>query len=156
MRQYNTKLRFHDHQENQKLWLKRKVIKSGENKLTPKRTGPWTVLTKMPNGVNFQIIIDKSHEKKIVHHDKLVPVKGNKHAMDTSKTRSLPYVNIEGDSSDSSTIRTLTDYNDSEYLPSETDSDSSEPELEGRRRYPMRNRTQRNITSAIPWDSIQL
>ena len=31
-RQYNTKLRFHDHQENQKMWLKRKVIKSGENK----------------------------------------------------------------------------------------------------------------------------
>ena len=72
MRQYNTKLRFHDHQENQEVWLKRKVIKSGENKVAPKHTGPWTVLKKMQNGVNFQIINDKSQEKKIVHHDRLV------------------------------------------------------------------------------------
>ena len=57
-------------------------------------------------------------------------MKGNKHAMDTSKNQSLPYVNSEGDSSDSSTNRTLSDYNDSEYLPSEIDSDVSEPELE--------------------------
>ena len=74
--QYNQKLRFIDHQDGDKVWLKVKFYKTGENrKLAPRRGGPWTVLRKLPNRVNFEIQNDKTKEKKIVHHDRLTPLK---------------------------------------------------------------------------------
>ena len=56
MKQYNKKLKFNDYIEGDKVWLKAKYYKTGENrKLAPRRGGPWTVLRKLPNGVNFEI-----------------------------------------------------------------------------------------------------
>ena len=48
MRQYNKNVRFNDHKVGAKVWLKNKFVKSGENKLAPKRTGPLTVIERMP------------------------------------------------------------------------------------------------------------
>ena len=53
--------------------MKNKHYKSGENrKLAPRRNGPWIVLRKLPNGVNFQIENSRK-EQKVVHHDRLLP-----------------------------------------------------------------------------------
>ena len=39
-----------------KVWLRKKCYKTGENrKLSPRRTGPWTVIETFPNLVNFRI-----------------------------------------------------------------------------------------------------
>ena len=44
-----------NHQLGDKVWLKVKFYKTGENrKLAPRRQGPWTLLKKLPNGVNFR------------------------------------------------------------------------------------------------------
>ena len=60
-RQYNKKLRFVAYQNGQKVWLKVKHYKTGENqKLAPRSTGPFTVVERMPNGVNFRIINDEN------------------------------------------------------------------------------------------------
>ena len=64
--QYNKNLRFHFNQVGQELWLKNGRDQEGENKLAPKRTGPWTVIKKMPNGVNFEIQSDNLHKKYIL------------------------------------------------------------------------------------------
>ena len=75
--QYNTNLRFVDYEPNQKVWLKVKHYKTGENrKLAPRRTGPWNVIRKLPNGVNFRIE-NSQGEQKVVHHDRLIPVVEN-------------------------------------------------------------------------------
>ena len=72
---YNRNLRFIDSQEDERVWLKTNPFKTGGNpKLAPRRNGPWTVIEKLPNGVNFRI--KNAHkETKIVHHDRLLPVK---------------------------------------------------------------------------------
>lgn len=76
-KQYNTNLRFNDYVPGQKVWLKVKFYKTGENrKLAPRRSGPWKVVEKLPNGVNFKIKNSKS-EVKIVHHDRLSAVVEN-------------------------------------------------------------------------------
>ena len=154
--QYNKKLRFHDYQAGQKVWLKTNVVNSGENKLAPKRTGPWTVIKRMPNGVNFEMQNDKSYKKKIVHHDKLKTVKENTYVINTptKQPESVVVEHSEDDSSDSSSIHTLSNRSDNDYSPSESDSDTSTPEIERERRYPARHRTQRNLPDTIPWASI--
>ena len=54
--QYNNKLNFNDYKVGDQAWLKKKYYKTGENrKLSPRRTGPWTIVDKMPNGVNFRV-----------------------------------------------------------------------------------------------------
>ena len=74
--QYNKNLRFVDHRAGYNVWLKVKYYKTGENrKLAHCRRGPWTVVKKLPNGVNFEICNDQTKEKKIVHHDRLSPVR---------------------------------------------------------------------------------
>ena len=56
--------------------MKVKFYKTGENrKLAPRYSGPWTVLQKLPNGVNFEINNPSTSETKIVHHDRLIPFK---------------------------------------------------------------------------------
>ena len=74
--QYNKNLRFINHQEGEKVLLKVKYYKTGEiRKLAPRYSGPWTVLRKLPNGVNFEIYNPTTSAKKIVHHDRLIPFK---------------------------------------------------------------------------------
>ena len=75
--QYNRNLCFINYSEGQQVWLKVKHYKTGENrKLAPRRDGPWKIISKLPNGVNFQIENSRK-ERKIVHHDRLSPVEDN-------------------------------------------------------------------------------
>ena len=68
MKHYNRNIVFYDYKENDQVWLKRKHFKPGENrKLTPRKSGPWIVIKKLPNGVNFEIVDPKSKETKVVH-----------------------------------------------------------------------------------------
>ena len=54
--QYNKNIRFHDYWEGDRVWLSVKYYKTGENRnLSPRRRGPWTVLQKLPDGLNFKI-----------------------------------------------------------------------------------------------------
>ena len=65
--------------EGEKVWLKIKHFKTGENrKLSPRRDGPLIVLRKMPNGVNFEINNENTSETKIVHHDRLSPIRNKR------------------------------------------------------------------------------
>ena len=75
MKQYNKKLNFNDYIEGN---MKVKYYKTGENrKLAPRRGGPWIVLRKLPNDVNFEIKNIATKEVKIVPCDRLTPVKEN-------------------------------------------------------------------------------
>ena len=143
----NRNLRFHDYQPGEKVWMKTDVIKGGENKLAPKRSGPWTVIQKMPNGVTFQIRHDDSEETKIVHHDKLKMVRQS--VSDSEEPRTFQ----QGCDSDVTSSGSSSEHSD--FSPSDSD-DSEEEEVVRDRRYPVRNRQQRVIPGAIPWTSVQL
>ena len=70
---YNKNLRFIDYTVGQKVWVKVKHYKTGENrKLAPRRDGPWTIVDKLPNGVNFRVENSRK-QQKTVHHDRLSP-----------------------------------------------------------------------------------
>ena len=82
MKQYNKNIRFYDHVAGDMVWLKTKYCKTGENrKLSARRNGPWVIVRKMPNGVNFEIKNEKTSDIKIVHHDRLSPVKKSKNVV---------------------------------------------------------------------------
>lgn len=156
-KQYNRNLKFIDHRGGEKVWLKVKHYKTGENrKLAPRRTGPWTVVSKLPNGVNFKIRNDKSREEKIVHHDRISPIKG-----ELCKSNTVPEIPDRQQSSSSETDETDSESSD-DYEPSsnsdeendsneETDTDNQEEV-----RFPRRVRTQREIPGTIPWSAIRL
>ena len=73
MKQYNKNIMFFDYKPGEQVWVKRKRFKPGENrKLAPRKSGPWTVVEKLPNGVNFRIINEKK-DTKVIHHDRLIP-----------------------------------------------------------------------------------
>ena len=58
------------------MWLQVKFYKTGENrKLAPRYSGPWTEIQNLANGVNFEIRNPQTSEKKIAHHDRLIPFK---------------------------------------------------------------------------------
>ena len=66
---------YHDYDEGDKVWLKKKCYRTGENKkLSPRKTGPWVIIKKYDNLVNFKIQMGK--EEKVVHYNRIVPVKG--------------------------------------------------------------------------------
>ena len=72
---YNKHLEFIDYLPGQKVWLNTKYFKTGENrKFAPRRDGPWTIIEKLNNGVNFNIRNGNSKEFKIFHHDLLHPI----------------------------------------------------------------------------------
>ena len=154
-KQYNKKLRFFDYQPGDKVWMSTKHFKSGESrKLSPRRCGPWTVLGKLDNGVNFRVRRDSTKEEKIVHHDRLYPVKGGGEAEASNANR-----NYESSPAESST-EPSSEYDGSD---SELDSDdfSSEEEVVADpapvgSRFPVRNRRQREIPGAVPWSSVRL
>ena len=157
-RQYNTKLRFIDYGRGQKVWLKVKHYKTGEDrKLAPRRTGPWKVIQKLPNGVNFEIE-NANGEKKVVHHDRIVPMLEN-------GFRNKPSVqvqvspNSEGEDSD-------IDFSDSDsdasvYEPQEAEFEN-QAELEDqenevhREVRPRRQRQARYLPDSIPWGSLKI
>ena len=156
--QYNRKLRFFDYPSGAKVWLKTDVINSGDNKLAPKRTGPWTVIQKMPNGVTFRIINEGTGVRKIVHHDKLSPVRGDD-SVPPIDGEAQPDQNSDNDVPDSDGWTSSAESSaHSDYSPSESselDDSDSEAEPDDGRRYPLRERTARVIPGAIPWDALR-
>ena len=168
--QYNENLRFLNHQEGEKVWLKVKFYKTGENrKLAPRYSGPWTIVRKLPNGVNFEINNSRTSETKIVHHDRLLPFKsgtnedneekefdtvrnqtdndvkkfGENHPPDAMTSSSSE--DEESSASSDTTDDVISDVEDS-------DSDFATPP----RQYPQRMRRPRQFYGDIPWDAIRL
>ena len=127
--------------------MKKGYFKTGENrKLSQKRTDPWSVLKKLANGVNFEIINDTTRERKLIHHDRLKRIKGdcNKKQFEfqTSASENNGYVSSTSTSSSSATS----------YFSPAKESAASETNTENNVRspYPMRIRTQRRLSGTIP------
>ena len=75
-KQYNKNIRFHNYHVGEKVWMRTKYFKTGENKkLSPRRNGPWTVVECLPNCLNFRIQNDSTKNQKVVHHNRITPVK---------------------------------------------------------------------------------
>ena len=146
MKQYNKNIRFHDHKSGDKVWLKRRYYKTGENrKLSSRKSGPWTIIRKMPNGVNFKIENEKK-ERKIIHHDRLVPFRSQ-----TKKDVISPSVSRSNCKNDNTSVNS-----DSENTSDESSDENVEEEEEvAERRYPLRERRQRAFEGTIPWDAIE-
>ena len=148
---YNRNIRFHDYLPGERVWLKADVINAGENKLAPKRSGPWTIVEKMPNGVTFRISNNDTGVTKVVHHDKLKLVRSSPSMADSSHREPGLECHRESEGSTSSASSSV----HSDYSPSESDdSDSSVEEPVANRRYPVRNRPARVLPGAIPWDAV--
>ena len=140
-RQYDKNVNFQNYEIGEKVWLKKKNFKVGESrKLSPRKTGPWTIRNKMTNGVTYQIENDSTKKTLVVHHDRMERVKRN-------KSNSA----IRDDQNES-------DQYDSDISSSETEREESVDEMKPNvePRYPTRVRTQRMIEGAIPWDAVQL
>ena len=157
-KQYNKRLNVFDHKPGEKVWMTTKYFKTGESrKLSPRRSGPWTIIEKLPNGVNFRVRCDSTKEEKVVHHDRLSPVKGRGEMKQkvvpshrNRRTRTPPR-NEDVDLSDFTTDPSSSEDEGSDYEPSSSDSASS---AEGERRYPVRNRQQRVIPGAVLWNLV--
>ena len=142
--------------------MKVKFYKTGENrKLSPRRNGPWTVLSKLPNGVNFHIINDKTREEKVVHHDRINPVKGDRsHQSAGGRARSLPEVEPEPAAEEVTESSDTDSDAHSEYQPSSGSSSEEGSATEGEDnvapvpRYARRNRLQRVIPGAMSWSDV--
>ena len=149
-KQYNKNLNFNDFKPGDRAWLKKKHYKTGENrKLSPRKTGPFTIIEKLPNGVNFRIKNEANGSIQNVHHDRLIPFKKatseHKQANDRSANDSS---GDQGNTSESES--------ENEVDVEAEDSDSSENSVENSNRYPVRNRQPRIIEGAIPWDAIDI
>ena len=154
-RQYNKNVRVKSYTIGQKVWLKSKYYKTGESKkLAPRKSGPWTMTKILENGVNFETKRDSNSDKIIVHHGRIIPMKLNPDVSNTKESSTEP----DSDDNDDTKI------NGRE--PGSGDGVNSDPEIESTpdqgyenanvdRRYPWRNRTQRQIPGAIPWEAIQ-
>ena len=139
---YNKKLRFFDYSPGQKVWLKTKHFKTGENrKCSPRRDGPWTVIEKLRNGVNFSIQNDKTKQFKVVHHDRLKPAFFSTEHTQKKKPSpphspvTNPEVNDDASPEDN-------------YLD-DSDSESDDDETAPAPRYPRRDRVPRVIPGAV-------
>ena len=147
-KQYNRNLRFNDYKGGDKVWLKVKYYKTGENrKLSRRRSGPWTVLTKLPNGVNFKIRNDKSNDEKVVHHDRMSPFTLHSTALQEPVTNIPPH-ECEASSSTSSDSA-------SDYEPT-TDDSSEEAGAEAlaEPRYSRRALAPRLVPGMVSWDNV--
>ena len=164
-RQYNKNLRFIDYAKGQKVWLKVKYYKSGENqKLSPRRNGPWSVVDKLPNGVNFRIKNDRN-EEKVVHHDRIYPVTERvPEAQPPSVTpdeEPLPSATAPPDDVTDGNLNSGSDgYSDYEPTtnssPDNDSSDNDEQPGADVRCYPQRVHNRRIIPGAVPWSDVHL
>ena len=134
-KEYNKKVQFFDYKAGETVWMKKKRFKPGENrKLSPRKTGPWTVIRKCNNGVNFEIENDKNKKRNIIHHNRLYPY-------DRKKPVSAELIANDADT---------------EEYESEISSSSEESQVENEpiRRYPLRSRRAPNREGYISWDVI--
>ncbi len=160
-KQYNQAIRFNDYAVGQSVWLKVKHYKTGENrKLAPRCYGPWTVLEKLPNGVNFNIINSRK-EDKVVPHACLIPVLENlptEQPKEKQPVEYLPMTQSEHDyeSSDGESSSSESDVDDSFNEHSSTDESDGVAVDVPVRNPPHRQRTVRIIPNTIFWDAIRI
>ena len=152
LKQYNQNLRFNDYKPGEKVWLKRRHFKPGENrKLSPRKTGPWTIICKKPNGVNFEIENSKK-KRQVVHHDRLAPYRHSRFEGGVIDEA------VQPTSTSSSNLNGKQEVSPSGYSEdySSTDSDSEGDDTVQlqQRRYPLRNRRQPQREGYVPWDAI--
>ena len=99
----------------------------------------------MPNGVNY-LLKDKQGKESVIHHNRLKKfqsvdeedTRGSSNGKRPSKPVKSPpvtYYQLSGDEGFS-------------------DSDTDEPDEPNFRRYPQRNRHQRIVEGAVPWDAV--
>ena len=132
VKQYNKNLHFTNYQVNDKVWLHKKAFKKGENaKLSPRKSGPWKVVQVYPNKVNYKIE-DEEGKQQVIHHNRLSPMK-----------------EVQGADSDCSS-----DESEPEQLGTAEEDIELMPHIE--RRYPARERQQREIPGTVSWDSVNL
>ena len=146
--QYNRNLRFIDHSEGQQVWLKVKHYKTGEDrKLAPRRDGPWKIISKLTNDVNFQIENSRK-ERKIVHHNRLSPVVDN-------GFRNEP-INPTSDAESNSSKGDISEDSDYSYSDSDSGSDDDVENGDLDRERPRRQRQQRYLPDTIPWGALRV
>ena len=155
---YNKNLRFNDYQPGEKVWLNVKHYKTGENrKLSPRRNGPWNVIEKLLNGVNFRMTNEQRNQQKVVHHHRLTPVRDDVIHRQLPE-RVLPRVGNRGRMASNNqkdpNIDSSSDCNSSDLEPeSESDEELAEPIAD---RCPRRIQTRRQLPGQIPWNSIYI
>ena len=168
--QCNENLCFINHKEEEIVWLKVKFYKTGENReLAPRYSGPWTVLRKLPNGVNFEINNPRASETKILHHDRLIPFKlgtnedNEEINFDTVRNQSDNGAKKLGENRPSNAMTSSSSEDEENSASNDTtddfasdvedsDSDYATPP----RQYPQRMRRPRQFCDNIPWDAIRL
>ena len=129
--QYNRKIKCFDYKVGEKVCVKKKTHKPGENrKLSPRKIGPWIVLRKCSNGVNFEIENEKDRRRTIIYHNRLQPY---------FRSRSPEKVMTERFDSPSNTDSSSSDEDETTLVP--------EPP------YPTRNRRQPN-PDGMGWDVV--
>ena len=149
---YNKNVRYIDYIAGQKVWLKVKHYKTGENrKLAPRRDGPWTIVEKLPNGVNFRIE-DSNKERKVVHHDRLLPVILNELSTTSPNQRRLK----AKPSLDNSDQSSASDYSSAELECKSDSSGESDIEENHERLRPRRQIRTRGLSGTIPWSALKL
>ena len=147
----------HSYQVGDQVWLKRKCYKTGENrKLSPRRTGPWSIIRKLPNMVNFKIKCGS--EENVVHYHRLSPVKGLPRVAPKNK------INVSSRSQVADDTNTIpndsTKNSDSSYSSRDENETDTEDEHDGAVDVPLRRSTRekrtRQILGAIPWAAIHV
>ena len=149
-KQYNKNICFHNYHAGEKVWLRTKYFKTGENKkLSPRRNGPWTVVECLPNGLNFRIQNDSTKNQKVVHHNRITPVKSHETVSPVKEPKEKAQTTPSKASDVETRKRTIEPYlSSSEESASDTEND--EPAA---RRYPLRERRQRVIEGTVPSDT---
>ena len=143
---YNTSLKKHEYTVGDEVWLRKKNFKRGESeKLSPRRTGPWIVVDVKENGRNF-CLKHRNGQRCVVHHDRLSPVRREQNRNDID----LP-VRPGPNDDEQSSYETAPESCSSSSDESDRDEPAAAPAPA--RRYPLRNRTQRQIPGAVMWDS---
>ena len=156
-RQYNKNVNINTYKVGDKVWIKTKYFKTGESKkLSPRKNGPWTVKELLPNGVNFRIMKDSSKHSKVVHHNRMTPVK-SMIADDVPRT-------VSGTTDAKCTVDEVLlspsewDSDEDDVLSTVSNDSDVEKELRAtpERRYPQRTRHPRVIEGAIPWETLNI
>ena len=135
--------------------VENKHYKSGENrKLAPRRNGPWIVLRKLPNGVNFKIENSRK-EQKVVHHDRLLPfIERDAELLSDEEPDQIDLPEEElSVVSEASSESSGSDYEAD--LENELNQQLHE-DIVPLRNYPRRDRRLREVPDAIPWSVINI
>ena len=74
--------------------------------MSPRKSGPWIIIRKCSNGVNFEIESEKNKTGKIIHHNRLYPYSKfrNAEVIATDLISSGTDMDCSSDSSDASEI----------------------------------------------------